>query len=137
MDCIFCKIVGGEIPAEKVGENEHAIAIPDIHPVSKGHAMVLPKEHAETLLELQDESIGPVFKLVKEVTEQLKKELFDSGDDGPVPHSSAEQSSAGFTIGMNHGKVAGQAVPHLHIHIIPRYKGDGGKSIHGIVDTRP
>lgn len=136
MDCIFCKIANKEIPAYVIAENEDALAILDIHPRAPGHTMVLPKTHAETILDLPDEKIRGLFQLVKQVTEKLKKSLFD----GPAPHRDSAEggfSGAGFTIGINHGTNAGQAVPHLHIHIIPRYKGDGGGNIHSIVKNPP
>ncbi|MDP3725483.1 MAG: HIT family protein [Nanoarchaeota archaeon] len=120
-DCIFCKIAHKEIPSHAIDESEEAIAILDIHPLAPGHTMVVPKTHAETILELPDEKTGPVFQLVKEVVKKLKKAL----------------SPDGFTLGINHGTNAGQVVPHLHIHIIPRYKGDGGGNIHSIVKNPP
>ena len=122
--CIFCSIIEKNTPEARVMENKHAIAILDVHPISKGHTMVVPKEHTETILQLSNESIGPVFELVREVVKKLKKELFEGGND------------EGFTIGINHGINAGQVIQHLHIHIIPRHKGDGGKSIHSVVELR-
>lgn len=121
MDCIFCKIANGEIPADIVDESEDAVAVLDIHPKAPGHVMVLPKVHAETILDLPDEKVKGVFLLVKQVTEKLKKAF----------------SPDGFTLGINHGKNAGQAIDHLHIHIIPRFKGDGGGSIHTVVENPP
>ncbi|MDP2704736.1 MAG: HIT family protein [bacterium] len=120
-DCLFCKIANGEIPADIVDESEDAVAILDIHPKAPGHIMVIPKIHAETILDLPDEKVGGVFLAVKRATEKLVKAL----------------SPDGFTLGVNHGKNAGQAIDHLHIHIIPRFKGDGGGSIHTIVDNPP
>ncbi len=121
MSCIFCKIANKEIPSYVIGENEDAVAILDIHPLAPGHTMVLPKTHAENILDLPDEKIRPVFQMTKETAQILKKAL----------------SPDGFTLGINHGTNAGQAVPHLHIHIIPRYKGDGGGNIHSIVKNQP
>ncbi len=121
MNCLFCKIANKEISADVIGENEDAVALLDIRPLAPGHTMVIPKAHAETILELPDEKIEGVFLLVKQMTEKLAKAL----------------SPDGFTLGMNHGKNAGQAIDHLHIHIIPRFKGDGGGSIHTIVDNPP
>ncbi|MEK7479254.1 MAG: HIT family protein [Patescibacteria group bacterium] len=121
MECLFCKIANKEISAHIIAENEDAVAILDIHPLAPGHTMVLPKTHAETILELPDENIEGVFQLAKEVTQKLKIALIPDG----------------FTIGINHGTNAGQAVPHLHIHIIPRFRGDGGGNIHSIVKNSP
>lgn len=120
-NCLFCKIANGEIPADIVDENEDAVAVLDIHPKAPGHTMVLPKTHAETILDLPDEKVGGVFLAVKRATEKLAKAL----------------SPDGFTLGVNHGKNAGQAIDHFHIHIIPRFKGDGGGSIHTIVNNLP
>lgn len=119
--CLFCKIIKKEIPAEIIYEDNSAIAVLDVHPRALGHAMILPKSHVENILELADDEIGDVFKAVKKVAAILKKSLEPDG----------------FTIGINHGRVSGQAVDHLHIHIMPRWRGDGGGSIHSVVDNPP
>lgn len=120
MDCLFCKIANKEIPAYVVYESADATAVLDVNPRASGHVMVLPKIHAANILELPDGKIEGVFKTVKEVTGLLDKKLRPDG----------------FTIGINHGKVSGQTVEHLHIHVIPRWTGDGGGSIHSVVDNR-
>jgi len=121
MDCLFCKIIKKEFSAEIIYEDENTVAILDVHPKAPGHAMVLPKIHAENILDLPDGNIEGVFKAVKNVTALLKKALTPDG----------------FTIGINHGKVSGQAIDHLHIHIIPRWLNDKGYSIHSVVDNQP
>lgn len=121
MDCLFCKIVKKEIPSEVIYENEEALSFLDVNPFALGHALVISKSHAENISGLRDEAVGPVFQAVKKVTGMLKKAL------GPE----------GFTIGINHGRISGQMVPHFHIHVIPRYPGDGGGSIHSVVENRP
>ncbi len=121
MDCIFCKIINQEIPAAVIYEDEAALALLDIHPHAWGHAMVLPKKHYPTILEVPNEELGALFAAVKKVTAAEKKALHPDG----------------FTIGINHGEVSGQAVPHLHIHILPRFRGDGGGSIHSVVNKIP
>lgn len=121
MDCLFCKIIKKEISAEIIFEDNSAIAILDIHPRYPGHTMILPKNHAENILELANGDIGDVFKAVKKVTEILNASLKPDG----------------FTIGINHGKVSGQVIDHLHIHVMPRWRGDGGGSIHSVVDNPP
>lgn len=121
MVCFFCKIINKEIPAEIIYEDESVIAILDIHPRAPGHAIVLPKVHAENILDLPNENIKGVFMAVKKVTELLNKSLMPDG----------------FTIGINHGKVSGQTIDHLHIHIIPRWFNDGGGSIHDVVNNQP
>ena len=119
--CLFCKIINKEIPAEIVYEDDDALAILDVHPKAPGHTMILPKIHAENILDLAEEKIQGVFKAVKKTTELLNKSLKPDG----------------FTIGINHGKVSGQTIEHLHIHVIPRYHNDAGGSIHDVVDNPP
>lgn len=146
MDCIFCKITKKEIPAEIVYEDEAAVAVLDINPRAPGHVMVLPKVHPvrnkpprggcrsdlgsgrisngvhpETIIDLPEGEVGPVFSAVRKVVEILQFSL----------------NPEGFTIGINQGRVAGQAVDHLHVHIIPRWKNDGGGSIHSVVNNPP
>lgn len=121
MDCLFCKIVSREIPSDLIYEDKKSIAILDIHPRSPGHAMVLPRVHAEDILDLPDEEIDGLFKAVKRVTDLLYKSLKPDG----------------FTMGINHGKVSGQTIDHLHVHIMPRWHGDGGGSVHSVVNNPP
>lgn len=121
MDCVFCKVANKEIPAHIIYEDDHAVGILDIKPIAPGHAMILPKAHAENILDLGSDDVGPVFEAVKKVTGILKDKL----------------SPDGFTIGINHGKVSGQTVGHLHIHIIPRWYDDGGGSVHSVVNNQP
>jgi histidine triad (HIT) family protein len=121
MDCIFCKIGVKEIPSQMIYEDEHAFAILDITPRAPGHAMVMPKLHAATILELPESEIGPLFSAVKAVTAKLEKVMKPDG----------------FTIGINHGDASGQTVKHLHVHVIPRWKNDGGGSIHSVVSNQP
>ncbi len=121
MDCLFCKIINKEIPADIICEDEAALAILDIHPRSRGHAVILPKIHVQNILELKDKDIEGVFRTVKKTAGLLNKSLKPDG----------------FTIGINHGKVSGQTIDHLHIHIIPRWHSDGGGSIHSAVNNPP
>ena len=120
-NCIFCKIANKQIPAEVVYEDEVTTAVLDVHPIAPGHTMVLPKVHAENILDLPDGGEALVFASVRHVTKMLQEALHPDG----------------FTIGINHGKWAGQAIDHLHVHIIPRWKTDGGKSIHSVVTNPP
>lgn len=120
-NCIFCKIINKEIPASIIYEDKESFAFLDVHPRSSGHTMVLPKVHAENIIDLPLEKIEPVFKTVKNITTLLKEKIKPDG----------------FTIGINHGKVSGQAIDHLHIHIIPRWLDDAGKSIHDVVNNPP
>ncbi|HYX90161.1 MAG TPA: HIT domain-containing protein [Myxococcaceae bacterium] len=108
-DCIFCKMAAGELRTDLVYESPEAIAFLDKHPVARGHALVIPRAHAPTLLELEDGSIGGLFRAVKTVTRKIRDTL----------HPLA------FNVGWNHGADAGQRVFHLHVHILPRYSPGG------------
>ncbi len=121
MKCLFCSIVRKEISAEIVYEDDYAVAFLDIHPHAPGHTMVIPRIHAENIIELPSDGIGPLFRAVQSTVRKIQEALAPSG----------------FTIGINHGKVSGQAVEHLHIHIMPRFPGDGGGSVHGAVMNPP
>ena len=119
MECFFCKLAQGEIQTKAVYEDAHTFAFLDIHPKSKGHTLVIPKVHADSILSLGDEEIAPLFSMVKQVTKMLEYTLCPDG----------------FTIGINHGTSAGQEVGHIHVHIIPRWNGDKGGSIQSIVNN--
>lgn len=109
-DCIFCKIVQGEIPAAKIFENEHVVAFLDISQVTKGHTLVIPKVHKENVFELTPEIAKNIFETVPEIANALKS----------VYHP------LGLNIVNNNGEAAGQTVFHYHVHLIPRYgQGDG------------
>ncbi|MBU0615599.1 MAG: HIT family protein [Nanoarchaeota archaeon] len=107
--CIFCKIVKGEIPCEKIYEDEDVISFLDIGPVSKGHALVVTKEHYETLLDVPEKLEKAILNAVKKVARAQSSVL---GNDG-------------FNVLFNNKKVAGQVVPHVHAHVIPRKANDG------------
>src|SRR6478736_2229283 len=104
-DCIFCKIVNGEIPSAKVFENEHVFAFLDLSQVTKGHTLVIPKVHKENVYELTPEIASHVFQAVPKLTRALKQEY------QPI----------GMNVLNNNGEHAGQSVFHFHIHLIPRY----------------
>lgn len=108
-DCIFCKIINKEIPAEIVYENENTLAFLDINPINKGHTLVIPKEHFENLFEISEDSLKETMIIVKKVATVI---------DG---------MSQGVNIGQNNRLIAGQIVKHIHFHVIPRYENDGLK----------
>jgi len=116
-DCVFCKIVKGEIQSNTVYEDESNLAFLDINPQAMGHTMVISKTHASSLLELDDDKLKSLIIAVKEMAKKIKDKL----------------NPDGFSYGINQGKISGQSVPHLHIHIFPRYENDGGSSVHSIV----
>ena len=111
MSCIFCKIINGELPSYKVYEGEHTLAFLDINPVNPGHILVVPKKHFANLEGTDEETLCQVIKTVKKVGRSLKDNL----------------GVAGYNISENNDPVAGQIVPHLHFHIVPRTKSDGLK----------
>lgn len=108
-DCLFCKIMKGEIPCAKLYEDKDTFAFLDIAPVNKGHALVVPKKHYSDLLDLPDKEIASLFRAAKKVSDAVMKGV----------------GCQGFNLGMNNGKAAGQLVMHAHLHIIPRLDGDG------------
>ncbi|MBD3215901.1 MAG: HIT domain-containing protein [Candidatus Lokiarchaeota archaeon] len=107
-DCIFCKIVNGQIPSKKVFESDKNIAFLDIRPISTGHTVVIPKKHYSTIETLPDEEVANLFKVVKKVALLLHEKL----------------EIDGYNIVQNNFKAAGQVVEHSHVHVIPRNKGD-------------
>ena len=117
MDCLFCKIGSGEINSLTIYEDSNVRAFLDIHPLTLGHTVVVPKKHYGNVIDLPEELVGPVFLGVKKAAEMLKLGL----------------GIEGFTIGINHGTIGHQEIDHLHVHVIPRRSGDGGGNIHSIV----
>ena len=108
-DCIFCKIANGEIPAATLYEDEDFRVILDLGPASKGHALILPKTHAANLYELPEELAGKAMILAKKMAVKLTDALHCDG----------------LNVVQNNGEAAGQTVHHFHMHLIPRYEGDG------------
>lgn len=107
-NCIFCKIANGEIPSATIYEDENFRAILDLGPASKGHALLLPKEHYADLFALPDETAEKVLPVAKKIVSRMKDVL---GCDG-------------YNLVQNNGECAGQTVFHFHMHMIPRYKDD-------------
>ena len=107
-ECIFCKIAGGEIPSSTVYEDEDFRVILDLGPASKGHALILPKQHFKDLCELDPAIAAKALPLAGKIGAAMKKAL----------------GCTGFNVVQNNGISAGQTVFHFHMHLIPRYKGD-------------
>lgn len=107
-NCIFCKIANGEIPSATLYEDEDFRVILDISPASKGHALILPKEHYANLYELSDELAAKALVLAKKMIVKMKDIL----------------NCDGYNVVQNNGETAGQTVFHFHMHLIPRYEGD-------------
>ena len=106
-DCIFCKIVKGEVPADKVYEDDNTFAFLDINPTTAGHTLVIPKNHSETIMDMKKEDLDKLIETVQKVSIALEK------------------YSEGVNLLQNNHEVAGQIVPHVHFHVIPRKAGDG------------
>ena len=107
-NCIFCKIANGEIPSSTIYEDEDFRVFLDLNPATRGHALIVPKEHYADLFELDEALAGKVFVLAKKLAGKMKAAL---GCDG-------------FNLIQNNGETAGQTVFHFHLHLIPRYKDD-------------
>lgn len=108
-DCIFCKLANGVFPTNSIYEDDKFNVILDMGPATKGHALILPKEHAENLYELPDETAAAAMILAKKLATRMVDKL---GADG-------------LNVVQNNGEAAGQTVMHYHLHLIPRYKNDG------------
>ncbi len=110
-NCIFCKIANGEIPSQTLYEDDIFRVILDLGPATKGHALILPKEHYANLYDLPEETAGEVMKLAKRMATEMTERL----------------GCEGFNLVQNNGDLAGQTVFHFHMHLIPRYRADGQK----------
>jgi len=108
-ECIFCKIVSGEIPSKKIYEDDHTLAFLDIRPVNPGHTLVIPKDHFENIYTLPDETLARLSLTTKKVALALKDAL----------------DADGINLNMNNEAGAGQVIFHAHIHVIPRKPNDG------------
>jgi histidine triad (HIT) family protein len=110
-ECIFCKIINKEIPSDIIYEDINTIAILDIKPVNPGHTLIIPKEHSETILDTKEETLKELITITKKITPAILKAT----------------NTKAFNININNNKIAGQEVPHLHFHIIPRKENDNLK----------
>lgn len=110
-NCIFCKIAGGEIPSKTLYEDDNFRVILDLGPATRGHALILPKEHYANLYELPEDTAGEAMKLAKKMMTKMTERL----------------GCKGFNLVQNNGEPAGQTVFHFHMHMIPRYEKDGQK----------
>lgn len=108
-NCIFCKIANGEIPSRTIEENDLFKVVLDVGPATKGHALILPKDHYRNLYDLPEDVAAEVYKMAKKIALKMKEKL---GCDG-------------VNIVQNNEEAAGQTVFHFHMHVIPRYKDDG------------
>lgn len=120
MQCVFCEIVRGNVQAYKIFESENFLAFLDINPREKGHCLVIPKQHYQSLLEMPEDKIFGLFNTTKIVAQKIVTRL----------------NAKAFNICINNGRDAGQVIPHLHVHIIPRYGEDRDVAIEAILPVR-
>jgi histidine triad (HIT) family protein len=120
-DCIFCAIVDGEIPGRIVQEDDETLAFLDANPLAEGHTLVIPKAHHERVDDLPADLAGAVGRAIAAVAPAVEDAV-----DAPAT-----------TIAYNNGEAAGQEVPHVHAHVVPRFPDDGGRPIHALFPDRP
>ncbi len=107
-NCIFCKVIAGEIPSEVVDSDGRTVTVMDINPATRGHVVVIPREHAENLLVVSEEDLSATMAAVRRVVEGMQETLAPDG----------------FNILNNMGRAAWQSIFHFHVHVIPRYADD-------------
>lgn len=120
-DCIFCRIVDGELPSRSVYEDGDVFAFLDVNPLAEGHTLVVPKEHDPRVGGLPDDVAAAVFTAMSELTPAIERAV----------------DADGMTVAVNDGEAAGQEVPHVHGHLVPRFEGDGVGPIHSLQWKRP
>jgi histidine triad (HIT) family protein len=107
-DCIFCKVIAGEIPGEIVDSDEKTVTVMDINPATRGHVVVIPREHAENLMSVSEDDLAATLAAVRRITERMQETI----------------EPAGFNVLNNMGRAAWQSIFHFHVHVIPRYADD-------------
>lgn len=117
MDCIFCKISNGEIPTQIITETPHSMAFLDAFPLTKGHTLVIPKNHHEKIQHLSSEENSDLFSTVHKVISKVDK------------------LTGATLMAVHNGKEAGQEIPHVHIHLVPRSPNDSGGPIHCLFES--
>ncbi len=110
-DCLFCKIAKGEIPSKKLYEDEHSFSFLDIYPAGRGHALIIPKSHYVTLLDIPEMELKELIRIVQKIGAAAMKAT----------------NAEGFNVLQNNREAAGQVIQHLHFHVVPRFKNDGLK----------
>jgi histidine triad (HIT) family protein len=121
MSTIFSRIVEGEIPARVVYEDENTFAFLDANPLAPGHTLVIPREEYERLNDVPDDVAADLYATVHDLIPAVEEAV-----DAPAT-----------TVAFNNGEAAGQEVPHVHCHIVPRFEGDGGGPIHAVAGDPP
>jgi len=120
-DCVFCRIVDGDLPSRTVYEDESVTAFLDANPLAEGHTLVVPSDHYGTVGEMPDETRDAVFTAAGRLASVVERSV----------------DADATTIGMNNGRAAGQEVPHAHVHLVPRSDGDGAGPLHALDWPRP
>ena len=106
--CLFCSIINNKIPAVIIYEDDNFVALMDKYPINHGHSLVIPRSHHESLLSMTPSEVGKLYSIVSTVSKAVISAVHADG----------------FSIGQNNGRAANQIIPHVHVHIIPRYAGD-------------
>lgn len=114
--CIFCRIIAGQVPAVRLYEDKKTFSFMDSNPTSDGHCLVVPKRHSVTLFDISDEDIAAVMKTARKVALAVRGAL----------------TPAGLVVYQLNGRAAGQAIDHLHVHLVPRYESRGLDLTHGL-----
>lgn len=120
-ECIFCKIVQKKIKTNIIIENDKTMAFLDAYPLSKGHTLIIPKDHYSKIQELDENSSQSLFNILWKITNPIEKAMHVNSS----------------TIAIHNGKEAGQEIPHVHIHVIPRESGDGAGPVHSMFKNKP
>ena len=119
MDCIFCKIISGDIPAKIIAETEKSLAFMDAFPLTKGHSLVIPKTHYEKIQDISSEDNADLFETVRKVISKVDK------------------ITNATLLAIHNGKESGQEVPHVHVHLIPRSTKDSAGPVHSMFENTP
>jgi histidine triad (HIT) family protein len=119
MNCIFCKIIQGEIPAKIIKETEKSLAFLDAFPLTKGHTLVIPKKHYEKIQDMSTEDNSDLFEIVHKVSAKVDK------------------ITNATLIAIHNGKQSGQEIPHVHVHLIPRSPEDSAGPVHSMFKETP
>ena len=117
MDCIFCKIISGQIPSKIIQETTYSVAFLDAFPLAKGHTLVIPKNHHVKIQDMSDEENSDLFSLVHKVL------------------SKVDRLTGATLVAIHNGKDAGQEIPHVHVHLVPRNAGDSAGPIHSMFNS--
>ena len=120
VECVFCGIAKGAIPSKKVYEDNSVIAVLDINPRNPGHTLVVPKKHYETIMEMPDNEAQTLFAAVKKMASVIKKAT----------------NADGVSISQSNGRAAGQIIPHVHFHVIPRFMNEGPVGLESILPSK-